>query len=245
MLAIQVVSRDNEKESSVKELSYPPGWYNGFCNSKKEIELIDTILQTQTYFPKITNIFRCFDLCPLVMLKVVIIGQDPYHSVYNNEPQANGLAFSTNKGCPLQPSLKNIYKEIKNEYPEFNIPDHGDLTNWAEQGVLLLNQCLTVKPHEPNSHSNNNFWIGFITRMFEEISEYNPECIYLLWGRQANTISERLGERTIKLSSTHPSPFSANKGSKDSPAFLGCDHFKKANELLIKQGKTPINWTAL
>ena len=124
--------------------------------------------------------------------------------------------------------------------PVFRRPHHGDLGSWARQGVLLLNSCLTVKPHEAGSHKQ--IWNGVVTRIFETLNEVNPECIFLLLGRKAQDFATRLGSRTIRLTASHPSPFSAQKSSRDAPAFIGCGHFKAANEILVKQGKTPIDW---
>ena len=189
------------------------------------------------------NVFKAFDLCPLNKVCVVILGQDPYHSVENGTPQATGLAFSTNKGCAKQPSVSNIHKELKLEYPNFVPPHHGDLTNWATQGVLLVNSCLTVKPHAAKSHKD--IWNGFMTRVFTAVNETNPECVYLLWGGVAIGKSSDLGERSIKLVATHPSSYSATTASREAPAFIGCGHFRTTNEYLVSQGRSPIDWINL
>lgn len=247
MLSIQLIGRKTDQNKSVAQMAEeepPPGWIEIFRQAKSELQLVSTHLNNLgLFFPHKKDMFRAFDLCPLVDVKVVIIGQDPYPSVYNGYPQANGLCFSTNRDCPLQDSLINIYKELKHEYSGFVPPNHGDLSNWANQGVLLLNKCLTVKPHEKTSHKQ--IWNGFLTRVLSAISKVNSECIYLLWGKPAQDVATQLGERTIKLMASHPSPLSANRATKDAPAFIGCDHFRKVNEYLVKQGKEPINWTQL
>jgi uracil-DNA glycosylase len=253
MLSIQLIERLDCQDKSVLQISEecpPPGWVSVFQKSKSELRLVSTILsQLGTYFPLNKNIFRAFDLTPLQDVKVVILGQDPYHSTENGLPQANGLSFSTNRGCSIQPALRNIFQELAREYPQdepghkrFVPPSHGDLTKWADQGVLMLNTCLTVMPHQAGSHKE--IWNGFITRVIEAINETNPQCIYLLWGKKAiDFSSHRLGQGAIKLYASHPSPFSAHKATKDVPAFIGCNHFRLANEYLVKQGKNPIDWT--
>lgn len=245
MLSIQLIERAESQDKTVEQIATecpPPAWIVTFNNAKAEIKLVSGILnQIEPWFPLKKNLFRAFDLCPLVDVKVVILGQDPYHSVDNGRPQANGLAFSTDKCHPIQPSLKNIYTELSREYPsEFIPPNHGDLSKWAGQGVLLLNTCLTVTPHQAGSHKE--IWNGFVTRVIDSINETNPECIFMLWGKKAIDFSQRLGQRTIKLYASHPSPFSAHKASKDAPAFIGCNHFRMANEYLVAKGKTPIDW---
>lgn len=223
---------------------YPPfGWETVFSNADKELKLVSHIISHQgPYFPRLPDLFKAFDECPLSSVRVVILGQDPYHAVNEStgRPQANGMAFATSLGCPTQPSVRNIYQEIKNEYPSFQTPNHGDLTGWANQGVLLLNTCLTVKPHEAGSHKE--MWNGFITKVLEAINQANPDCIYLLWGSKAIKFSQRLSQKAVKLCASHPSPFSASKGSKDAPAFFGCGHFLQTNQALAKLGKPMINW---
>ena len=220
----------------------PPGWTEVFKNASAEIKLVSSILEPLgKFYPLKCNVFKAFDLCPLNNVKVVILGQDPYHATDHGRPQANGMSFSTDRGHPIQPSLRNIYAELSQEYPkEFIIPDHGDLTSWASQGVLLLNTCLTVAPHQAGSHKE--IWNGFLARVLDAISEANPECIFLLLGSKAIKFAQSLGQRSIKLYASHPSPFSAHKCSKDAPAFMGCGHFKQTNEFLIKQNQTPIDW---
>lgn len=253
MLSLQLIERDDCQDKTIYEIADkypPPGWIRLFEEAKPELRLVSNILaKLGRYFPLNRDVFRAFDLTPLPEVKVVILGQDPYHSVENGMPQANGLAFSTRRGCPVQPSLKNIYQELEREYPvdepthkKFVAPNHGDLTKWADQGVLLLNTCLTVAPHLPGSHKE--IWNGFVTKVIEAISAYNPRCVYMLWGKKAIDFADyRLGQGAIKLYASHPSPHSANKPSRDAPAFIGCGHFRLANTHLVQLGHTPIDWT--
>lgn len=233
---------DTDEKIPVSKIDYPIGWIDVFKKAEPELELVSNILgQLGVFFPLKKNLFRAFDECPLNNVNVVILGQDPYHSTFEGLPQANGMAFSTGKGCPIQPSLRNIYKELSNEYPDFGEPEHGDLSSWANQGVLLLNTCLTVMPHQAESHKE--IWNGFITKVLAAVGYRNPECIYLLWGAKSQRFESLLGQRAIKLKASHPSPFSAHRGTKDSEAFIGSNHFKLTNDYLVQQGKSPINWS--
>jgi uracil-DNA glycosylase len=181
-------------------------------------------------YPAPANIFRAFDLCPLDSVKVVILGQDPYHG----EKQANGLSFSVNEGMQLPPSLQNIYKEIKNDLGY--VPNQsGDLTRWASQGVLMLNSVLTVLANTPASHAGLG-WEEFTSATISALSENREHIVYLLWGKYAQnkgTIINR--EKNLVLSSAHPSPFSVTK-------FYGNHHFSLCNAYLVKHGITPIDW---
>lgn len=253
MLSIQLVERASSQDKTVKQIAEecpPPGWLEVFERAKPEFVIISQILSgIEPWFPLKKDLFKAFDLCPLNNVKVVIIGQDPYHTTYNGEPDAIGMAFATHKCQPIPKSLGNIYLELAREYPgEFIPPNHGDLTSWEDQGVLLLNTCLTVAPHQAGSHMSKDkknpgsFWDGFLTRILDGISAINPECIFLLWGSPAIKFGKVLGSRAIKLTSTHPSPFSAYKASNDAVAFIGSNHFRTVNEYLVKQGKRPIDW---
>src|SRR5699024_7733607 len=123
----------------------------------------------------------------------------------------------------------------------FKSPTHGDLSKWARQGVLLLNTCLTVAPHQPGSHQE--IWNGMLRRVLTAADRVNPQCIYLLWGRRAQDIADMLSQQSIKLMASHPSPMGAYRASKDIPAFIGCGHFRKVNEYLESRGSQPIDWT--
>ena len=182
-------------------------------------------------FPQGRNIFRAFDKCPFDRLKVVIIGQDPYHG----EGQANGLCFSVNDGVQFPPSLQNIFQEVHDDVGA-PIPESGNLDRWAEQGVLLLNAVLTVRAHEAASHAGRG-WETFTDAVVRTIAERKSGIVYMLWGNYA----QRKGaiadpSRNLILKAVHPSPLSAYRG------FLGSHHFSQANEYLIKTGREPIRW---
>jgi len=215
----------------------PYTWEPLFSSSLVGLEHIQLILgQLGEYFPLLPNVFRAFDCTPLPSVKVVIFGQDPYHSRgKDGSPIANGLAFSVPRGNPVPPSLQNIYKELAREYPEFKIPNHGDLLSWSHQGVLLLNTCLTVKPHEAGSHKK--LWDTFIARVIQHLNEQRPNCIYLLWGEKAQRFKTYLNEGNV-LSSGHPSTLAMS--ARD--PFIGNGHFKRCNDLLVARGMTPVNW---
>ena len=197
-------------------------------------ELIGFVKQeyaTSQVFPAGRNIFRAFDKCPFDKVKVVIIGQDPYHG----DGQANGLCFSVNEGVPFPPSLKNIFKEVHDDVGA-PIPTSGELDRWAEQGVLLLNSVLTVKAHNAASHAGRG-WGIFTDAVVRAIAERKEGVVYMLWGSYA----QRKGaianpERNLILHSVHPSPLSSYRG------FFGCKHFSKANDYLKSIGKEPIAW---
>ena len=182
-------------------------------------------------FPAGRNIFRAFDKCPFDRLKVVIIGQDPYHGV----GQANGLCFSVDDGVQYPPSLQNIFKEIHDDIGS-PIPSSGNLDRWAEQGVLLLNAVLTVRAHQAASHAGRG-WEQFTDAVVRTIAERKEGVVYMLWGNYAQRKGQIADpERNLILKSVHPSPLSVYRG------FFGCKHFSKANDYLIKSGKEPIVW---
>ncbi|MBR1994731.1 MAG: uracil-DNA glycosylase [Alistipes sp.] len=186
---------------------------------------------THRIYPRGSNIFRAFDKCPFEQLKVVIIGQDPYHG----PGQANGLCFSVGDGVPFPPSLRNIFQEVASDIGT-PIPASGNLDRWAEQGVLLLNAVLTVREHEAASHAGRG-WEQFTDAVVRAIATRKEGIVYLLWGSYAQkkgAIADPA--RNCILKAVHPSPLSAYRG------FLGCRHFSRANEYLLSQGKTPINW---
>lgn len=183
--------------------------------------------------PRKEDLFNAFQWCPFDKLKVVIVGQDPYYSVCDGTPQAWGACFATRPGYPVQPSLKNVYDEVQNCYPNFKIPEDGDLRGWAKQGVLLLNSCLTTKPFEDKAHKN--VWDSFIHFLFKKIREEKPGTIVLMWGREAAKVSGLLGALE-SLQTSHPSPKSAKYG------FFGCAHFYLVNELLKKKKMETIDW---
>ncbi len=183
-----------------------------------------------TIYPKAENIFNSLNLTKFNDVKVVILGQDPYH-----EPgQAHGLAFSVESGL-LPPSLQNIYKELKADLG-LEISKNGNLTPWAKQGVLLLNTVLTVRRGVANSHKDKG-WENFTGKIVELLNSREKPMVFLLWGNQAKKIGEKVTNKNhLVLSCAHPSPLSAYNG------FFGCKHFSKANEFLVKNNMTPINW---
>ncbi|WP_285055871.1 uracil-DNA glycosylase [Pedobacter ginsengisoli] len=185
-----------------------------------------------TVYPKSADIFNALDHTPFDKVKVVILGQDPYHGT----GQAHGLSFSVQKGIAIPPSLKNIYKELSGDIPGFKVPVHGDLTKWADEGVLLLNATLTVRAHEAGSHQGKG-WEIFTDTVISKLSEQREGLVFLLWGRYAQNKAELIdGKKHTVLKAAHPSPFSAYNG------FFGCAHFSKTNEILIKEGKSPVDW---
>ncbi len=182
-------------------------------------------------YPPGKLIFSAFNHTPLNNVKVVILGQDPYHGA----GQANGLCFSVSDGIKMPPSLVNIFKEIQNDlgYP---IPISGNLERWADQGVLLLNAMLTVRANEPGSHQSRG-WESFTDSVIKHISNEKQGVVFLLWGKYAQAKEMLIdGSKHHILKAAHPSPFSAYNG------FMGCKHFSKANEILLAQGKQPIDW---
>jgi uracil-DNA glycosylase len=187
-------------------------------------------------FPEPQNIFRAFDLTPFDDIKVVILGQDPYHT----PGVADGLAFSTKLGNRVPPSLQNIYKEIVNEYGYENYiyKNDPDLTRWANQGVLLLNNTLTVRSGEPNSHSKLG-WEVFTNSVIETVAREKDNVVFLLWGsfaRSKKAVIESISDRHLILESAHPSPFSADRG------FFGNGHFRMANDWLDNHNIQKIDW---
>lgn len=185
-----------------------------------------------TVYPKGSDIFNAFNHTPFNEVKVVILGQDPYHGPH----QAHGLSFSVQKGIAIPPSLKNMYKELSSEFSDFKVPNHGNLTAWADQGVLLLNATLTVRAHEAGSHQNKG-WETFTDKVITELSAQRKGLVFLLWGRYAQQKESLIDSKKHHiLKAAHPSPFSAYNG------FFGSGHFLKANEFLVQQGLTPIDW---
>ena len=185
-----------------------------------------------TCYPRGSQIFAAFDHCPFDKVKVVIIGQDPYHGL----GQAHGLCFSVNEGVPMPPSLVNIFSEIQEDLGK-PFPPNGSLVRWADQGVLLLNAVLTVRKGEANSHQGKG-WETFTDAVIQKISNQKEDVVFLLWGKYAQQKQELIDEtKHLVLKAAHPSPFSAYSG------FFGCRHFSKTNEHLVKNGIDPIDWS--
>lgn len=199
---------------------------------KKIEEVIAKDSEHTSIYPPQDLVFNALNTTPFEKVKVIIIGQDPYHG----PNQANGLAFSVKPGISIPPSLRNIYKELKSDIEGFISPNNGDLTCWAEQGVLLLNTSLTVKEHDANSHSNIG-WETFTDRLVECLNEEKEGVIFVLWGSHAQRkgLNINLNKHFI-IKSTHPSPFSAYRG------FLGSKPFSKINDILREKGEKEIDW---
>ena len=187
--------------------------------------------RTTQCFPPSGQIFRAFDLCPFDKVRVVIIGQDPYHDVN----QAHGLCFSVQDGVKIPPSLDNIYKELNRDLGK-PIPTSGNLTHWAEQGVLLLNATLTVEAHKAGSHQGKG-WEELTDAAIMALNEKREKIVFMLWGSYAQRKGKYIDRRKhLVLEAVHPSPLSAYRG------FIGCGHFSQANNYLLQQGLSPIAW---
>ena len=187
--------------------------------------------RTTQCFPPAGQIFRAFDLCPFDKVRVVIIGQDPYHDVN----QAHGLCFSVQDGVPTPPSLVNIYKELQRDLGK-PIPTSGNLTHWAEQGVLLLNATLTVEAHKAGSHQGKG-WEELTDAAIQALNRQREHIVFMLWGSYAQHKGQFIDRRRhLVLTAVHPSPLSAYRG------FIGCGHFSQANAYLQQHGLSPIVW---
>ena len=195
------------------------------------VQFVRNEYATRTCYPPGSLIFNAFNSCPVDKVKVVIIGQDPYH-----EPgQAHGLCFSVQEGVALPPSLQNIYKEIQQEFGELHA-ESGNLQRWADQGVLLLNATLTVRAHQAASHQGHG-WETFTDAVIAQLAANRRHLVYLLWGSYAQKKASMIdGSQNLILQSAHPSPLSAYRG------FFGNNHFKQANAYLEQQGLAPIEW---
>ena len=217
--------------------NFPEAWLEplgkGFC-----IDFLDDIeskfltlkAENMTIFPPTSMIFRALELVDFYEAKVLILGQDPYHDL----GQANGLSFSVNKEIMIPPSLRNIFLELKDDL-NIPIPQHGDLTFWAQQKILLLNSVLTVEHGKPNSHKELG-WDKLTDQIISQLSK-RGNMIFVLWGKIAQSKLRLINKKTNKvLSAPHPSPLSAYRG------FFGCRHFSKINKILIESGSSKINW---
>lgn len=194
-------------------------------------QFIDDEYQDKKIYPPKELIFRAFETCPFDKVKVVILGQDPYHG----PDQANGLGFSVNDNMKYPPSLRNIYKELKNDL-DLPMSQKGNLEQWAHQGVLLINATLTVRANEAGSHQKKG-WEDFTDAAIKALSEEKENLVFILWGAYAQKKGAQIDKKKhLVLESTHPSPLSAHRG------FLGCKHFSKTNTYLQKQGLEAIDW---
>ena len=198
---------------------------------KKLFEFVKEEYSTHVVYPPSDDIFNALHLTPLSDVKVLILGQDPYHEPH----QAHGLSFSVQPGVDAPPSLVNIYKELGDDLGCY-MPNNGYLKKWADQGVLLLNTLLTVRAHEAFSHQNHG-WEQFTDAIIQAVNEQDRPIVYMLWGKPAQSKMKMLNNpKHLVLTAPHPSPLSAYRG------FFGCKHFSKANEFLVKNGIEPIDW---
>lgn len=250
----RIVIVDKDKPSNILEAAtvfVPPTWEDAFEICRPEIE--HAAVTCERYcrenglkmYPGPEHVFEAFKITQKNQVRVVIFGQDPYYTSYTTTsgveiPTATGLAFSLNRDCNLQPSVRNIYKELAQSIEGFRIPGHGDLTKWAEQGVLLLNMGLTVAQGIPDSHIEA--WTGFLNKLLVEINKVNPYCIYVLWGKKAQTVKQLLSRNAINhaiiLEAYHPA--ASCYGGKTT--FLGNGHFRRINEILVERGERAIDW---
>lgn len=217
--------------------SLSPSWFKAIGDEfeqpymQKLREFLADEIKRYKVYPPSPDTFNAFKYCPLDKVEVVILGQDPYH----NEGQAHGMCFSVRPGVDRPPSLINIFKELK---ADLGIPisQSGDLSNWAKQGVFLLNTCLSVRAHQAGSHFNQG-WEKFTDKVIETINAKCDSVVFMLWGAPARAKKGMIDEsKHLILEAPHPSPLSAHRG------FLGCKHFSKANEYLVSKGKKPIDW---
>jgi len=207
--------------SEILEHEFSQDYFNNIINTLKTESII---------YPPKNRIFTAFELCDLNKVKVVILSMDPYH----NPGQAHGLAFSVNKNIKIPPSLKNIFKEIKNDLG-IEPPNHGSLIDWAKQGILLLNTALTVRQNEPGSHIQ--LWEPFTKNIIRILNELDQPIVFLLWGNFARKKRYLItNPKHLILEAAHPSPLSAHNG------FFGCRHFSITNEFLEKNQLLPITW---
>lgn len=195
-------------------------------------DFLKTEYKTKTVYPDMFDIFNALKYTSYADTKVLLLGQDPYHG----PGQAHGLAFSVKRDIPIPPSLKNMYAELKNDIDGFEVPTHGYLKKWADEGVMLLNTSLTVVGGMANSHSSIG-WEILTDRIIQVLNEREDPIVFLLWGNNAKKKEKFItNERHLVLKAAHPSPLSAYNG------FFGCKHFSKTNEFLISNGKKPIDW---
>lgn len=214
-------------------------WHQVFQESYNDLVRINNYLldierQGGMWFPLKKNLFRSIELLPPKEVKVVIIGQDPYPGTGpNGDPIAIGLSFATEKQNKIPASLSGVYKVMQKTIVGWQYPSHGDLTCWVKHGVLLLNKCLTLNPGAPGSHKD--LWGEFVTRIIHYLDKVNPNCVYLLWGNHAQEMTKYISSKHVLMSS-HPSPMGIYHG------FINCNHFNEANDILIAQKKSPIDW---
>ncbi|XP_049907904.1 uracil DNA glycosylase a isoform X1 [Epinephelus moara] len=236
------------KQAAIQKLASaqtPPGFGEGWRKElsaefgkpyfKRLMNFVSEERKRHTVYPPAEQVFSWTQMCDIRDVKVVILGQDPYHG----PNQAHGLCFSVKRPVHPPPSLENMYKELVSDIEGFEHPGHGDLTGWSQQGVLLLNAVLTVRAHQANSHKDQG-WETFTDAVVHWLSNNLEGLVFMLWGSYAQKKGAAINrKRHHVLQTVHPSPLSAHRG------YFGCGHFSKANELLKKSGKAPINWKAL
>lgn len=228
-----------DKQAVLDKVRMPDDWKNALADelTSDNMDNLRTFLKQQyadgkTLYPPATLMFNAFDLTPLSNVKVVILGQDPYHGA----GQAMGLSFSVPKAIPKPPSLQNILKELANDVG-IPIANHGDLTAWAQQGVLLLNSMLSVEASNAGSHQGKG-WEQFTNAVIEAVNDHCEHCVFILWGKYAQKKGRFINtDKHLIITGTHPSPLGANHGG-----FFGTRPFSKANDYLMAHGKSPIDW---
>ena len=233
------MSLTEQQQIKLDKIQLDAGWKSGlseFLLSPKMDELKDFLVQEKKadkiIYPPSSLIFNALNTTPLANVKVVILGQDPYHG----PNQAHGLSFSVQKGVAIPPSLRNIFHELNTDLGVVK-PIHGDLTRWAEQGVLLLNAVLTVEAGQPTSHQKRG-WEDFIDHVIDVLNEQRDHVVFILWGAYAQRKGQRIDQnKHLVLKAAHPSPLAANRGG-----FFGCKVFSKSNNYLKQNGIEPINW---
>jgi uracil-DNA glycosylase len=233
-------SSEDEEEKTLSEILFSLDdigeWHDEFMKRKDKIDRILERIEKKgdEVYPRKKDVFNCFRLTPLETAKVVIWGQDPYPKLLiNGETRAQGYSFGVSRDDCIPQSLKNIYKEIGDNFDCFKAPNHGDLRWLAKQGILFLNASLTYNPNDPKSHQN--IWGRFTHIVIEILNKKIENCIHVLWGRESEKLAPQIASTQI-LNAAHPSPFSAYRG------FFGCRHFYKINIILDRQGKKQINW---
>ncbi|SDY24714.1 uracil-DNA glycosylase [Acinetobacter kyonggiensis] len=233
------MSLTEQQQIKLDKIQLDAGWKSGlseFLLSPKMDELKDFLVQEKkadkVIYPPSSLIFNALNTTPLANVKVVILGQDPYHG----PNQAHGLSFSVQKGVAIPPSLRNIFHELNTDLAIVK-PIHGDLTRWAEQGVLLLNAVLTVEAGQPTSHQKRG-WEDFTDHVIDVLNEQRDHVVFILWGAYAQRKGQRIDQnKHLVLKAAHPSPLAANRGG-----FFGCKVFSKSNNYLKQNGIEPINW---
>lgn len=214
-------------------------WQDALSNEKNQAYFQQLLAKVraeresgQRIFPPAADVFNAFKLTDFHQVRVVILGQDPYHNI----GQAHGLAFSVPRNMAIPPSLLNIYKELADDVADFCPPNHGDLSHWAEQGVLLLNTVLTVRAHQAHSHANYG-WETFTDHVIAQLNQHKQHLVFMLWGSHAQKKGAKINrDKHLVLSAPHPSPLSAYRG------FFGCKHFSQANDYLQQHGLAAIDW---